>query len=478
MTDIKKNGLYVGFFNGFSLLLPLILAPYASRILGPVGFGEIAYVQSMFIYFQLLSNLGAASYGQRLVAKVADDKQLLSVAFVEICVLKLVLGVLGIIVFLSSIHLFNLPLKLLLFVQVVHLVTSIFDISWFFYGIQEFKKVIFRQFWVKICTCVLVLVFVKSESDGFIYLLCFSVPALFAYLTLWLRITSYVSVSSFQNIRPFKHFKGLIMLFVPYASVVLFAHVDRFLLGSITGDMAEVGLYEMAFKFVAIVLGFATAISFVLMPNIASNMANGNQIQATQTFEKALELCLFLGILSSLSLFFVSPFLVPWFLGAKFSGAIPILQILSGVACLKAISIMIGSGLLIAIEREKNYSICLWLTLSVNILLNLIFIDRWGAIGAASSSLIAEGLLLLLLLYTSRQFISYKMMRTFFIYGFSAIPAILAVYCFFGNVETMADACIAVSIVLAVYMMTLFGVFRRHYIPYIIINFLARKSVG
>ena len=115
---LKKNGIYSSAYYLFSIALPLVLAPYASRILGLNGVGEIAYAQAIFIYFQLLAGLGSGTYGQRLVAQKCLNKQDLSLAFLEIWLLKIVLGLIGIVIFVTAIEGLNLPLRILLYIQI------------------------------------------------------------------------------------------------------------------------------------------------------------------------------------------------------------------------------------------------------------------------------------------------------------------------------------------------------------------------
>ena len=61
MKSIKKNYLYNLSYNLLSVLLPLIVAPYLSRVLGVEGVGTASYTLSIVSYFILFSNLGIAT---------------------------------------------------------------------------------------------------------------------------------------------------------------------------------------------------------------------------------------------------------------------------------------------------------------------------------------------------------------------------------------------------------------------------------
>lgn len=51
-----------------TVLIPLITAPYVSRILGSSGVGINAFTASILSYFVLIAGLGVQSYGNREIA--------------------------------------------------------------------------------------------------------------------------------------------------------------------------------------------------------------------------------------------------------------------------------------------------------------------------------------------------------------------------------------------------------------------------
>jgi O-antigen/teichoic acid export membrane protein len=477
---VKKNGIYAALFYFVSMLLPLILAPYAVRVLGANSIGEISYAQAIFIYFQLLAGLGSATYGQRLIAKSLKNRVTLSKAFLEIWLLKIILGLLGIIVFIVSINGLNLPLKILLYVQIVDLAINFVDIAWFYHGIQDFKKVIFKQFLIKIFTVILVLIFVNNEDDGFIYLLCFSVPTFLGYLLMWKNIKNHIDFTQILNLKPFRHLGGIFLLFIPYLAILLFAYVDRLLIGAITNDMSQVGFYDMSFKFVAISIGLTAAISSVLAPNIANAHANNQNDYIKDTLGKALEVSLFFGVIAFLCLYLMAPHFMVWFLGYEFISTIKILQVLSFVALFKAISILLGSGLMIAVKRDKKYILCIWGALSINILLNLLLIKSYGVIGASVATVISEGLLVISLIIINKDFLSREILKNFYVFVASALP-VLVIFKMLDMWLLMESNFINISImfifIITFYIAILFGVFKRYYILYLIKDIIAPQQI-
>lgn len=85
---VLKNYLYNAGYQILALIVPLITAPYISRVLHPAGVGYNAYTNSIIQYFVLMADLGIAMYGQREIAYVREDPKKMSQTFWEIQCLK------------------------------------------------------------------------------------------------------------------------------------------------------------------------------------------------------------------------------------------------------------------------------------------------------------------------------------------------------------------------------------------------------
>ena len=81
------------------MLVPLITAPYISRVLGPDNNGIYSYFYSIVTYFVLVATFGFADYGTKAIAEVRDDRERRSKTFFSIMVNKLILGALTILAF-------------------------------------------------------------------------------------------------------------------------------------------------------------------------------------------------------------------------------------------------------------------------------------------------------------------------------------------------------------------------------------------
>ncbi|MHB8131766.1 MAG: oligosaccharide flippase family protein, partial [Mobilitalea sp.] len=161
-----KNYLYNVSYQIVSIVIPIITTPYISRVLKVDGVGQYSVSAAIINYFILFGMLGIASYGSREIAYVRDDVNKISKTFWEINLLRfitmgiaLVVYAIFILVFLSD------NLKLLYLVQIFTLFASLFDISWYFIGLEDFKKTSIRNIIVKLFSVIFIFILVKSKSD-------------------------------------------------------------------------------------------------------------------------------------------------------------------------------------------------------------------------------------------------------------------------------------------------------------------------
>ena len=75
MSSIKKNFSYNIIYQILMILIPLITAPYISRVLGAEGVGIYSYTYSIANYFMLFAMLGINNYGNRCIAKSKVNKE-------------------------------------------------------------------------------------------------------------------------------------------------------------------------------------------------------------------------------------------------------------------------------------------------------------------------------------------------------------------------------------------------------------------
>jgi len=208
--SITKNYIYNLLYQIIVLILPLITTPYISRVLGARNIGIYSYTISITTYFILFGSLGIAMYGQREIAYIQDDAKKYSKTFWEITLLRFITVGISMIIFwftFASNGQYNIYYKILL----LELLANCMDISWFFQGLEEFKKTILRNIIIKIISVMCIFTFVKTTNDLSIYLWIYVLSTLIGNLSLWPYLTKYLRKVKIKEINVIKHIKPDIM---------------------------------------------------------------------------------------------------------------------------------------------------------------------------------------------------------------------------------------------------------------------------
>ncbi|MTV66974.1 oligosaccharide flippase family protein, partial [Streptococcus pneumoniae] len=121
---------------------PLITSPYLSRILGAENLGIHSFTMSVALYFMMFMLLGIANYGNRTIATVKrEGKDILSKTFWSIYSIQLIMSILVTIAYLAYLYLGAVHYKVIAILQLFLLLSNAVDITWFFYGLENFKQI-------------------------------------------------------------------------------------------------------------------------------------------------------------------------------------------------------------------------------------------------------------------------------------------------------------------------------------------------
>jgi O-antigen/teichoic acid export membrane protein len=55
------------------IIVPFLIAPYISRVLGPEGIGMQSYTTSKQSYFSMIAAMGTVTYGERLEEMIKES---------------------------------------------------------------------------------------------------------------------------------------------------------------------------------------------------------------------------------------------------------------------------------------------------------------------------------------------------------------------------------------------------------------------
>ena len=388
--SVIKNYIYNLSYQILILILPLVTAPYISRVLGAEKIGIYSYTISISAFFILFGSLGIALYGQREIAYMQGDKLKYSKTFWEIFILRCITMFISLVIFYISFIVINNEYSTYYKILILEIVANTIDISWFFQGMEEFKKTVTRNLIVKIISIICIFIFVKSKEDIYIYFWIYVISILIGNFSLWLYLPKCLIRVKTKEINIFKHLKPTIGLFIPQIAVQVYTLLDKTMLGTIIEEKSEVGFYEQSQKIIKMLLTIITSLGTVMLPRIANTFANGNKEQVTSYMKKSFNMVFLIAFPLIFGIISVSKTFVPIFFGEGYEKVITLINVISPIILLIGLSNVTGTQYLLPTKRQKEFTISVVCGAIINFIMNSILIYKLGALGASIGTVIAE----------------------------------------------------------------------------------------
>lgn len=371
------------------LIVPLITTPYVSRVLGAKGVGIFSYTNSIVQYFILFGCIGLNLYGQREIAYVQQDTNKRNKVFWEIITLRIITVTISLFLFYLTL-VSNGQYSYIFMIMMLDILASMFDISWFFQGIEDFKKIVVRNFIIKIIGVVLIFAFVKNSSDLRLYIFCHSATMFLGNLSMWFYIPQLVNKVSILELQIVRHIKPTVVLFLPQIATSIYTVLDKTMIGYLTGIEEEVAYYEQGQKIVKIVMALITSLGTVMLPRVANLFKMNEMDKIKQYLSKSFRMVFFFSFPMMFGLMAVSCSIVPWFFGTGYDKVAPNIMVISPIIMLIALSNIMGVQFLLPTGRHKQYTVAVVIGSGVNFCMNLLLIPFFLSIGAAIASVVAE----------------------------------------------------------------------------------------
>ena len=394
--SLKKNIAISTLYQILIIILPLITAPYIARVLGPDQSGVYDYTNSIMTYFAMFAALGTASYGVREIARVRDDAAMRSKLFWEIELMTVMTSTVCIIAWFIFIAI-TPQYKVIYLVLTMGLLSTMFDISWFFAGMEQFKYTVTKNAACKLIGVILMFLFVKKEEDLLLYVIIVISSTMIGNLTMWLYVPKFVEKVDFRTLTFRKHFHETLIYFVPTVATSIYTVLDRTLIGVITKNKAENGFYHYAMQIVNMMKALTfSSLNMVLGSRLSFLFAEKKYDEIKEKIADSTNYILFMGYGICFGVIGVAKRFVPVFLGPGYDRVATMLILMSPIVIIIGISNCLGSQYYTPAGYRKLSAKYIIIGAVVNLLLNLLLIPKYWGYGAITASLIAESVITIL----------------------------------------------------------------------------------
>ena len=372
-------------------------------MLGAEKIGIYNYCYSTAYLFGIFSLLGLENYGNRSIARIPkDDLAQRSSTFFSIVKMQLFSSLLVVGLYIVYFQVYGKEYKVFFALELLYLLSVGLDISWFFFGIEEFRTTAIRSGIIKLLTIIFIVTFVRGKAALVIYIIIMAGGSFCSSLVLWFFLRGKIVKIKVPLSEVKKHILPNIILFIPVVSLALFHYMDKVMLGSLS-TMAELGYYSNADKVINIPLGVIHGLGVVMLPRISSLVEAGESATIKRLISNSIVFCMWAGSAICFGIIGLAKDFVPFFFGPGYDKCIQILAIFAPVVIIKAWSSVFRMQYLLPHGMDKEFNISLILAALINILFNWFAIPFLNSLGAVIGTLIAEFVAAFLYTFFSKQ---------------------------------------------------------------------------
>ena len=395
--SVKYNFIMNAILTVAGIIFPLITFPYISRVLLVEGSGKVAFATSVVTYFTMFASLGIPTYGVRACAIVRDNKEKLSKTVQELLIISGGTTLLTYIVF--GISLFVIPEfaqeRTLLLIVGLGIGLNTIGVQWLYNALEQYSYITTCSILFKVIGMILMFLLVKESSDYQIYGGVYVIASFGSYVLNFICLRKFVTFQKTGTYQFKQHLKHIMVFFAMSAGASIYLNLDVVMLRFLQSNEA-VGYYNAGITVKTVLVTCVTSLGTVLLPRLSYYIETADkkafQLMVGKAFRfvfvAASAVTVYFSIFARESILLLS--------GEAFLPAVGPMMILMPTVLLIGLSNVTGIQILTPNGREREVMYSIWGGAILDFVLNLIVIPKFSANGAALSTLLAEGMVLLL----------------------------------------------------------------------------------
>ena len=334
----------MGVLQVANYLIPFLVLPIISRILGASLFGSVSYAQNIVTYLTLLINYGFEYSATRQISIAREDKAKTDAIFWSVIAAK------GMLLILSFAILAVLPFcmervacdpKLYIYTALAN-IGIVFFPTWYLQGVQQMDKMAWANFFTKLLGAVLVLSLVREASAYRLYPLLMSASSILIGIGAMIYVIRHFGISSpvlsRQTLR--EVMQAGAPIFLNNVFVALYTTANMTILGMYAADDV-IGYFSGAQRLIqALNMVVVMPVSMAVFPEISRRFAQ-SKAQGAKFLKQVLLLAGGAAAAVSLITFLCAPLMIRIMYGEGFAPSIELLKWLSPIPFLVMIATLL-----------------------------------------------------------------------------------------------------------------------------------------
>ena len=406
--------------------------------------------------------LGISLLGPREIAKCLRNKKKISCVFSSIYCLQFFSHTIAIVSYLIFSYI-NTNKSTVEYFFILHLLSSMFDISWFFIGIEDFKNVSIRNVCIRVLSFVSLFIFVKSNDDIFLYIATLYVPQLLLNIYMWYVYikNDYKLILNVKNVG--RYIKEAISLFIPQIASSVYMVLDKVIL-ALYVPYAITAIYAQGQTILTLFIAVVPSFCKIMSPRIASCIERKSDKDINKYMDFSSNVVSFFSVFIFFWILSCSSMFVSWYLPEGYEKTADVLKTCALITLFVGGANLISIEYLIPLGKQKVYTTSILISSIVNVLLNFLLIPRWGLYGVCIGSVVAEAIGFFIQFYFASRFLNYRrMFSKLYIYIVSGIIFYFLLIIIQKRLITSLGSIITLSVIgLFTYSVIVYALFRAH----------------
>ena len=445
--SMKKNFLISFLRTVIMILVPLLIFPYASRVLGKEGIGRVQYIQSIASYFQLFATFGVTSYGIREGAKLKHDRKKLGKFCTELFYINLITTGLALLAYCGLFGLMKFAdYRGLLLLYILYVFFYGMNLDWIFNVLEDYVYITIRTAVVYGLSVLILFLFVKDRTDIGMYAFVCIFPYIGTFLGNLKNARKKLVMFQREKHDLKIHIRPMMLVFGIVISSSIYSLLDTTMLGFMRGD-ADVGLYTAASKLCRLVVQLITAVCAVFLPRLSYYAGTQEKKKFKELASISAGLIVSIAIPCAFGMIVLANQAIILFSGREFLDAVPATRILAVNLFFSAIDGYLGWQILVPNRKDKVLLGATIVGAITDFILNLIFIPTAGINGAAVATLVSEGMVFIICLMNS---VKYMEIHKFMVHLVKVVLASIPVFVIGKQIMNVTSSVLLSSILIVI----------------------------
>ncbi len=409
MNIVFKNFTYLSILNGLNIVLPLLVIPYLTNVIGVAHYGVYAYILVLVQNINVVTQYGFQFSATKKISQNRDDHSFLEQYCSNILCARFLVATLCIVLVLALSHwALDTSDRFFMFLTAIGMIYGdVFIPTWLFQGLERMKYMTIVNASSKILFTILIFVVVVRPEDYEYIMLLNSLGFLLA------AILSMVLVRKQFKIRlpkprmkeVFSELRESLSLCFSMIGIDLYRNMNVVVLNFFVSD-AAMGVYALAERVIKAAQSFITPVSQALFPHMSLKIKQEGVGKSMALLRRAAIFLFILTVVVALVIFFCGDFLVS-LVGKDFSEVKPLMNWMYPVLIFGCMNFLLGFVGLVNLNQQKYFFFAVFISGTISLGLLFWLTRYWGIQVAAMTMSLSEVLLFLAclsrLLYLNRK---------------------------------------------------------------------------